>query len=142
MPSLYTLDERSIVGLRDVDDAHREIAKLSRDLSGMLASSADFAEVRDLFARLTEVLLAHFYVEETAIRDMGEAPEVRDHLARHLANHGLFRDAVSAIEKAFAEGEAQGDIPDIPAFIPPEAVEDLKDLDREMADLLRRHAKA
>lgn len=135
---LYTLDERSIVGHPDVDDAHREIARLSNDLARLVEAHAGYDEVREVFTEFARVLVEHFDREEAIIADLGDGADVADHLARHQENHQTFRNTVAFALDLFRDNAESREIPDIAFLAPAEYFEELKDMDHQMAALVQK----
>lgn len=135
----FTMDERCVTGHPGVDAAHGKLAELSRDLVDAVGSGASYEDVRDIFTKLHKVMVAHFELEERLMDRLPDVAEVRDHRARHKADHDLFRDTFTYADDKFAANEASREAPNIVDMIPEKYFEELKDLDAEMAVLLKRY---
>ena len=136
---LYTMDERSFVGIDAIDEAHQKIAELSQALVGLINDDASFEDIRDTFRELAKVMRAHFIAEEKLMDTMTKSAEVVDHISRHKRNHKFFRDTLTYAEDMFAQKADTKEIPNVVALIPDKYIEELKNADAEMAQLLVKY---
>lgn len=137
--AIYTLDQRSITGVKAIDDAHREIAELFGVIAELAKNGGDFDKVRETFEALADVMRDHFVVEEQYMSRLPATPEVTTHIANHKQNHQVFRDTLVYAEDMFKQNAGRKIVPNIIELIPDHYIEELKDLDAEMAELFRKN---
>lgn len=134
--AIYTLDDQSIAGVPDLDNAHRIIAELSRELVEMVQEGAPYDAVRGKFQELATELKNHFAIEEKLLDKLHDKEDVARHLVQHVKNHNLFRDTIIYAESKFDEKKESQEIPNVIELFPQKYFDELKGLDAEMADLL------
>ncbi len=102
-------DERLSVGIRSIDDEHRALIVLIRDLARVL-EQGEAVEARNLFAQLRAALEEH-HADEEALMQRHRYPKLEEHAAGHratikaleaarsiLVRKGLGAEAVQAAE--------------------------------------------
>lgn len=134
---LYTFDDRSKMGHHGIDAVHKRIADLSTELSKLVEENAGFDRIFTAFVHLKDALVGHFYQEEQIFHALPDSPEARQHIKAHTADHMLFRDLFTYAEGQFNAQKDSGEIPNITALIPQKYFEELKNLDAELAQLLK-----
>nr|NIP74007.1 hemerythrin [Gammaproteobacteria bacterium]NIR98985.1 hemerythrin [Gammaproteobacteria bacterium]NIV21592.1 hemerythrin [Gammaproteobacteria bacterium] len=73
-----TWDERYAVGVRHLDDDHRDLIALANTLIGTVEQGADVEQARDALENLVELALAHFEAEERVLSEC-DYPDLREH---------------------------------------------------------------
>ncbi len=86
-----TWDERYAVGVRHLDDDHRDLIALANTLIGTVEQGADVEQARDALENLVELALAHFEAEERVLSEC-DYPDLREHiLAHNLLLRGILK---------------------------------------------------
>lgn len=137
--AIYTKGERSIVNIDSIDSAHRNIAELFQAIIKLINEEASVDKVHETFQQLAKVMKDHFVIEERALHSLGASEEVADHIVRHIKNHKFFCDTLTYAEDKFAKEASSKEIPNIVELIPTQYIEELKDLDAEMAELFSKY---
>lgn len=129
--------ERDGIGFPDIDEAHKNIARLSQTIVDSYARGATRAEIRQSVCRFADALLRHFDAEEQILASLPPAAVIVEHTERHKANHDYFRNAVFYLMQKFEGEPGRADAPNIIPIIPEQYFAELKGLDAEMGCLAK-----
>lgn len=137
--TLYVLDEDHLTGVKAIDDRHRRIAELSRELIELYDHDAPLRQIRETFEAWRAVMEEHFAIEERLLEEVAREHDIRRHLEEHKANHQKFRDTFVYVAMKFDEAQPGDRPPNIVPLIPAKYFDELKHLDHEMHRLFRRY---
>lgn len=94
--------EEYSVGIRLIDDEHRELVELIDELESASRTLDNQATLRHVLAELQRYVITHFTVEEELMR-LYEFPGFE----HHKKIHDAFRDKINTIAEHFSEGEIE-----------------------------------
>lgn len=91
----FDWDESISVGIKEIDDQHKELFKIARDIEQMVlikCHGVTSGKVIQVLAELREYATYHFYSEEVLISKMNP-----QHLETHKEKHENFRRVILAL---------------------------------------------
>jgi len=97
----FTWDESLAVGVKEIDDQHREIIRLVSELAAAMRAGQGQDEIRNLMVFLNDYIVEHFGYEEIYMKKY-RYPAYRDHKREHLN----FIQEFAALKYAYQPGDA------------------------------------
>ena len=119
------------VGIVRFDEDHQRLADLLNQIHGALIQDRDRALASRLMTDLIQETRAHFFQEETALREAAY-PE----LEAHLAEHGLLLQEAVSLFRQFQAGSISGMA--FPTFLKNWLIAHIQVSDRKYSACLRR----
>ena len=132
----YVVEEADLVGIPEIDDAHKRIAELCERLLESYAKRSSAIEVHDIFCELREVMEFHFDIEERTLFDIRNDSEAMKHYVKHRNHHDQLRSLLEHADELIRV-YAWESLPQLPTLLPKYYLDHLQTLDHEMRDLLR-----
>lgn len=134
--ALYEVEEADLMGIREIDNAHRRIAELCNQLLEGYAKRLSAIEVHDVFCELRRVMEFHFDIEERLLFEISKEINVMKHYVKHRNHHDQLRSLLSHAD-ALIRVHATESLPQLPTLLPKYYLDQMKTLDHEMQDFLR-----
>lgn len=125
-----------LVGVREVDDAHRQIQEEAVHFQRLLDNAATRDEIIASFTRLRTLIVGHFLLEEKIFAQIEDSPAGAEHVARHRDNHRVMTDSFTYAFDKLANAAVDAPLPNIMPLIPRKYLGEMLSYDRELATLL------
>lgn len=134
--TLYKIEEADLVGIPEIDNAHRRIAELCNQLLESYAERSSAIQVHDIFCELREVMEFHFDIEERILFDIRKETHVMQHYVKHRNHHDQLRSLLSHADELIRVYASES-LPQLPTLLQKYYFDHIKTLDHEMRGLLR-----
>lgn len=125
-----------LVGVHEVDEAHRQIQAEAVRFQHLLDAAAPRADIIASFTRLRTLIVDHFLLEEKIFAQIEGDPAGAEHVARHRENHRVMTDSFTYAFDKLANAAADAPLPNIMPLIPRKYLGEMLSFDRDLSTLI------